>query len=666
MLLPEAPLATEPEILESWEQDVRGLGKQIFHPSPRLTLSEWADEHGKLSDGQSWKTSVVPYLREIMDAVSDRSIREVVVMKSARVGYTEGILGQRIGYCMHQDPRRILVVQPTEKDAKDWSQKQLAKMIQESETLRRILPEPRGRDSGNTILDKTYDGGSITIRGAKSPQGLRRHTADDVIFDEVDGYDVSSSDEGDPIMLGTRAVRTVPDRKIVMGSTPKLKMSSRILKALKGSDWREYHVPCPHCEELQILQWGGPEKEFGIKWGKEVACKTCGAIAGEELEECGECGATEFDLDHLPETAHYVCEHCGEPIEERDKTWMLAAGEWVPRHPGRKVVGFHLPGTYSPFEGGSWENMVREFLKAKDDPALLQVWVNQWLGEPYEERGEEASTDDLEDRAEQYVDADEEIIEVPDGVGVLTAAVDVHPDWIELLVRGWGVEEESWDVFHERIHGDAEAQNTWARLEALLTKTYEHASGTPMRISCTMIDAGYATDTVYSFVKPREQRNVFAIQGDRTGRPDHEPLKRPTEANADGVKVWRAGTYKGKDLLFRRLRIQRPGPRYMHLRSYTPELCNGFDGEYFKQFGAEKKVPRRIPKSRKMEYRFVEVRRRNEAIDLHVYNRAAFLALGQGVRTKLGELVEAAREGPSGKKKRKRRRGRVRHKGVDV
>ncbi|WP_281181178.1 phage terminase large subunit family protein [Candidatus Arsenophonus triatominarum] len=51
---------------------------------------------------------------------------------------------------------------------------------------------------------------------------------------------------------------------IVLGSTPTVKHVSRIEKVYNESDQRHYWVPCPHCGEFQILEWGGPDTPYGI------------------------------------------------------------------------------------------------------------------------------------------------------------------------------------------------------------------------------------------------------------------------------------------------------------------------------------------------------------------------------------------------------------------
>jgi len=66
--------------------------EKATRPKSPLTVSEWADKHRLLtSEGSAeageWRTSRVPYLREIMDALSEDSpARKVVFMKSSQVG----------------------------------------------------------------------------------------------------------------------------------------------------------------------------------------------------------------------------------------------------------------------------------------------------------------------------------------------------------------------------------------------------------------------------------------------------------------------------------------------------------------------------------------------------------------------------------------------------
>ena len=104
-----------------------------------------------------------------------------------------------------------------------------------------------------------------------------------------------------------------------------MKGTSRIEKAYEESDQRRYYVPCPHCGEFQVLEWGGPETPYGIKWDKD---------------ENGE---------GIPESAYYVCRHNGCVIHHNEKSGMVKRGEWRATKPFKGHAGFHIWAGYSLF-----------------------------------------------------------------------------------------------------------------------------------------------------------------------------------------------------------------------------------------------------------------------------------------------------------------------------
>ena len=617
---------------------LQGILDDTYRPAPKLSVSEWSEMRRVLTQGQMagqlWRNEEAPYLVEIMDAVSDiHRPRKAVVMKSARVGYTEGIIGNCVGYFIDQEPSNVIVMQPTDEEADNYSKENLDPLLRQTPCLRDRLHLDSYKDSRNTIAYKAFPGGSLSIIGPKA-SNLRRRSARTAFSDEIDELD-DTYDQGDPLKRLDKRLDDFDDALHFRGSTPTIRGSSRIEKEWDGSDQRRWFVECPHCGESQALVWGGKASDHGIAWDKEVHCTGCGAEV-EYGQPC-ECGSEEAEARHLPETAHYLCVK-GCRVEEHDKRAMIQGGAWHATNPDGRYPGWHINALVSLFPGARWGKLAGEFLDAKDDPEDLKVFVNTVLGETWDAPASQVDVDALETRAEQWES------DVPDGVGVLTAAVDVQGDRLELLVRGWGLGEESWDILHERVYGDPEAADTWGRLDALLTKAYHHEAGGTMRVAATMVDAGYLTDTVYRFVKVREPRGVFACMGD-AGREGTPPLKRPTRPNRDGVKVFTLGVFGLKDSLLKRLMISLPGPRFVHLR-LPSDRCNGFDAEYFAQFGAEKIVTGIVKGSRRATRQFVQTRNRNEAIDLHAYNLAALQSLGAAVRELMPEWVEQARAVP--------------------
>lgn len=619
-----------------WTERRREIAQHALRDIERLSIKEWVEKEGRLPEGDAepgpYRLARTPYMAEIFDAINNPRVEKVVVMKGTQLGLTVGMLLALFYYVRHQ-PRRVLQALPTEQFAKKWAREKLTPMLEAMPDVDRLMGDVKG--GANALLAKTFPGGFLNVIGMNSSRQLRSSSAPIVFVDELDEAPHQVGDQGDPLQQLEKRTQTYADRKLILNSSPTIKGISRIDQEYEDSDQRRLYVPCPHCEHFQVLRWGGPDAEYGVKWDRSE------------------------DGEHLTDTAYYLCENCAGTIDERSKRGMLARGEWRPENPGHPAAGFHLPSMYSLFPRARWRDMAASFVKSVRDPEKLQVFWNTLLGEPWEERGTRATPTELEARAEIYVNTDGERVEVPAGVGVLTAFVDVQGDRLELEVDGWGEGEENWSLLHERITGDPEEENTWARLEALLVQPYRHVRGGVMYIDCCLIDSGYATDAVYKFVRVREHRNVFATKGyDGMHR---DPISRSMRKTDDGVQLFTLGVDKLKNKVMKRLAVGRPGPGYIHFAKPLPD-SNGFDAEYFAQLASEKKVRRRKPGSRKVTEHWVQVRDRNEGLDLKVGNFAALMVLGLGARLSLGALAKTA--GTPGGRKPGRKRKRVRSKGI--
>lgn len=573
-------------------------------PEPRLTVSQWADAHRMLSGKASaepgpWDTARTPYLREPMDMLSAmHPCQRIVFMKGAQVGGTE--CGNNwIGYVIHHAPAPMLMVQPTVEVAKRVSKQRIAPMIEATPALRERVAESRSRDSGNTTFVKEFDGGLLIMTGANSGAGLRSMPIRYLFMDEVDEYPGDVDHQGDPVLLAEKRTTTFARRKVLLVSTPTLKGLSRIERAFLASDQRRYFVPCPDCGHMDWIRWEN------IRW-------------------------TERDAS----SAQLACLGCGVLIDEHHKHAMLARGEWRATAAGDgQTAGYHLSGLYSPLGWKSWAECVAEFLSAKDDPSELKGWVNTVLGETWEERGDSVEPEGILARAERFA------AEVPNGVGVLVAAVDVQADRLECKVKGYGSAEESWLIALTQFHGDPSRSQVWFELNQFLRTEFTHASGQKLRIECTTVDSGgHHTDEVYRFCRAHAARRVFAIRG---GNLSGKPLvDRPTVHNAYRTKLFTLCVDTGKETVFSRLRISAPGPGYMHM----PEWI---DAEYVAQLTAEKAL-RKYVKGRGSVRQWVKIRERNEALDLEVYCLAALYVLGPQVIRALPKRAAKWGEQPEG------------------
>ena len=162
---------------------------KVVKPPKKLTVSQWADEYRQLSSEASaesgkWRTSRAEYQRGIMDAFSDPAIDTVVWMSSAQVGKTEALLNI-VGYFVDQDPSPMLLLQPTLDMAQAFSKDRLAPMTRDTKSLTHKIRDSKAKDSGNTILHKSFPGGHITMAGANSPASLASRPVRVVLCDEV-------------------------------------------------------------------------------------------------------------------------------------------------------------------------------------------------------------------------------------------------------------------------------------------------------------------------------------------------------------------------------------------------------------------------------------------------------------------------------------------------
>ncbi|WP_373799898.1 phage terminase large subunit family protein, partial [Bacteroides heparinolyticus] len=502
----------------------RNIAK-ILSPPPELTVSQWADNYRKLSQEASselgqWNTNRAPYQREIMDAVNDAGCEEVIIMSSAQVGKTELLLNV-IGYYIDYDPSPILCLQPTLEMAQTFSKDRLAPMLRDAPVLRGKVKDARARDSGNTILHKTFPGGHITMAGANSAAGLASRPIKIVLMDEIDRYPASAGTEGNPIKLAEKRTTTFWNRKKIKVSTPTIKGRSQIENEFLSSSMEEWNVPCPCCGKYQPYEWG---------------------------------------RIHFSDVT-MECKFCGERLKEME--WKENPGKWIAAKDNKKKRGFHLNEMASPWK--HWDEIIAEFkeanreLKEHGDVEKMKVWINTTLGETWEEKGEAADEDVLLKRRERYT------ADLPDGVLLVTAGVDVQDDRFEVEITGWGKGYESWGILYRKISGDMEKEETWDKLERFLDMELYFENKNSLLIACTCIDTGgHFTTQAYKFLKKMEkkQKRIFGIKG--MGGEGIPLVNKISTNNIEKVKILLLGVDSGKEILMTRLKTVDEGPGYCH------------------------------------------------------------------------------------------------------
>jgi phage terminase large subunit GpA-like protein len=636
-------------------------------PPPVLTVSQWADKYRIVAapspEPGEWRTDRTPYLRQIMDCLSPMAAaRTVAVEKGSQLGATEAGLNW-VGYKMHQYPSSFLIVLPTQGVAEEWSKTRLSQMVEHSPELAGLLAPQKSRDSGNTIFNKKVRGGKGLIKFAWSSSAAKQRStpADDLLLDEVDGFEGDVEGEGDPVTGLKRRFTNFPRGKMLMISTPTGASTSRIHREFLAGDRRYYFMPCPHCGHYQRFVF-----RANLKWPKPVE------------------GETPNERDARYSAVGLTCVGCAQSIPERFKPQMLARGTFVatvtctgkegqrpeiadagfaasdlesmaPIFAEMQIarwVSFHLPAGLSPLGWYSWSTMASDWeaVQGKRDVNALKVFVNQVLGEVWEdERGDAPDDEKIWLRREHYPYFStgaggfpwNEDARVPHRGMFLTAAVDIqqNPARLEVGVKAWGRGKEAWHIGYWVFRGDVSRveNEPWQMLDTLLAMKFLHEGGQPLYIMAMAIDTGYLAPVVYQFA----MRHPSPAHSDATGssvtnlgtviptagtddwlKIVSSVTKSDAARRRQNVRIWKVGGHFAKTELYGWLRLpvpesdSTPSPGYQHYPDYQRAWFAGLCSE------------QRIVRNGKAHYEIIPGHERNEPLDTEQYNRLAIAVCG--------------------------------------
>lgn len=615
-------------------------------PPPRISVPDWADRHRRLAKVEGaragpWRTSTVEIGRGPMLAVTEPGVHIISCMVATQLLKTSLLLNVA-GYFAHLDPSPMLLVQPKEAAAEQFSKERVEPMIRETPALRRIVGTSKTRSKDETLLYKAFPGGFLALAGAGSPDNLARRPVRVVMYDEIDKYVVTK--EGDPIALGDERTATFDTTWLsIRVCSPTEKGGSRIERSWLAGDQRRASIACPHCLHRQF-----PDFTKHVHWDKvdgehrtdtaQIFCESCGAGWAEGERYL----ALATILWH--QTRAFTC--CGErhdPLVDYEAAWRDGAADpvavvwdrwtgprWdVHRAKCRRCAGWAVDNThaslqagklYSPSQKDRPADVAAKWIAAQGDEDALQVFHNTQLAWPYRRNtARELDADAIATRAEVYA------AEAPDGVAVVVAGVDVQDYRLEATRFGFGRHEESWTLEHETFEGDPGTDpQVWERLDAWLKRVVHRADGRGFATEATCIDSGgHHTQQVYAFAKARLGRKVWAIKGEsaRNGQRNPVwPIKRPTTRSKKSFRPVILGVNAAKDVIFARLGRTSPGPGYMHFPA-------SLDVNHYAQLTAERSVTKVASGGQK--YRVWEpiAGRANEALDCAVYAYAALCGL---------------------------------------
>lgn len=354
--------------------------------NPNLTPKEWAElfrilpatvTKSEYAD-KLMNYDVTPYWIELLENMTNPDVTRMAVMKGTQVGYSQGVLETIIGWVIYCNPAAMAYVSASKDLAKEVFGLRIVPMIEQSGLLEKInivkenLNNGTGLKTKNITAEKViFDKGFLLTLSGKSAVHLSTHALRFMLIDELDKMPENVKKHGDMVSIAnSRTSSYKNERKIIYGSSPLYWETSKIRTQFELGDQRRWHVPCPHCNTKQVLHWNGDQYFGNTK-----------PIIDDGKPNPG----LKYELDDqgnlIPDSIYYLCKH-GCIIKEHEKWDMNLKGEWIPsRIVKNGYRSYHISAI--PSNVSSWQDIIQIFLDSKDDINALQVWVNNYLGEPW-------------------------------------------------------------------------------------------------------------------------------------------------------------------------------------------------------------------------------------------------------------------------------------------
>ena len=577
----------------------------ILAPPARMTPTAWAQANLVVPDGpeqgEKWSARKTPYIGEPLDMLGPHSaVNEIAVMKSAQTGFTT-LLIAAIGHSIDLDPCRMMLIQPTDSALADFNRDKLQPAIEMSPALRAKVAGQKSRSGeGSTTYSKKYRGGSLTMAIGSSAADLRSKTIRKMFRDEIDQWPDDLDGQGNPLDISRHRLDSFlaqGDWKLADISTPTVKGASKIERRYEDGDRRRWHVPCPHCGDEFVFEYGPNfryESEFPFK-------------------------------------AHYVAPCCGAILRPGERDGLVRKGRWIATHsrPGA-YPSYHFDALSSPFV--PWDDIAKAAIAAADDEKALKAFYNLTLGLPFETRGDAPDHEILLARREDLTRG-----HIPPRGLFLTAAADVQMRGIWFEVVAWAANRESWVVDAGYFDGatDAPDAEAFLKLDGLLDRQFPDAFGRTRMLDGLGVDSGYRSHIVYAWARSRARMHpssgqdvVLALKGwegwnrPAIGTPSLVDIDLGGRKVRKGGRVWPVGTWPLKSAFYSEAAktgiaggATEDPPGYCHFAKWQDET-------YFRQITAEYLTDDLVRGKQRRVWKLRAGNHDNHLLDCRVYNKA--------------------------------------------
>lgn len=508
--------------------------RDVFKPITPLKPSVWCEKNiviKKSARPGPLRWDNAPYLREIVDCVTDDEVERITLQCAAQIGKTLG-MWSILSYLGCEQPQDILLAMPDEQTAKQKVKTEFNPWLQDCLPLKRKLLDDRYADS---ILLKQFSDFNLRFCG-NSPSQLASFPICYLILDEVGKFKDATDKEAPAVSLAIERTSTFKGkRKIIAASTPTF-VGDYITQFFEEGTQEHYHVPCLDCHTFQPLVF--EQLQFGH-------CKHNG----------------EWLIPEVKESTWYKCANCGGQIHDYHKPEMLRKGRWVANFPERRIHrSFQLSKLYPIWV--SFGDFAAEFLQSKSFIGRYQNFYNSWRGEAWTEISNTANEESILSHRGEY--PQHTIPQPPLGI-VMT--VDVGKRDFHYVIRGWCQNETSFLI-------DAGFVQSFDDLLAVAQQVIKTPEG-DMRISHRVIDSGYEASDIYRFC---HQHDFIPVKGFRR---QNQPLKWG-KVDGETLNLLEIDTTFFKDAFQAKLKVSNGAPGSWNLfdsigngyaKHLTGEIC---------------------------------------------------------------------------------------------
>ena len=594
------------EFLANPERLALEASADVLEPPPPVDMLAFAEDNIRFGAESPfpgpYDRTKFPFFNFLLELLGpEHPARVITFRKSAQVGGTV-VAMIFLAAMLVLDPCPFLYVHPSEVNAKSWAQTKWRALQRQVARLRALFPETTAQQGANsTLYQERIDGmGSLTVRGANSAAGLSMLSMPRQVQDDLSKWEANS--EGDPESQADSRTMAFALGKIFKISTPVIEDSCKITSNFLAGTQHHYHVPCPHCRQLQPLLW-----EHFVVVEEDAAA------------------------------SHFKCQGCGEEIHERHREWMIDPANgaaWVAHNPSAAKLGLYSLQIWTAYAPQvSWADIALRYVRSLGDPLAEKIFWNDWLGLPYRGAGAPPAWEEVRDTHEAVAAVTgHRRRQIPVGGLIFTIGVDCQGDRVEWHAKAYGRDLKRWTVDYGVIPGHISEKDTRKALDELLLTTWPDSFGNRRPVQRLAIDGNHWTDDVADWVRKHPESRVIMVRGANSdGAPLLARVKRERKRDGTPAKYSRRffniGTSAMKMALYQFLAVTDAEARGYY------GIPAGMGDAFFEQLCSERRVPRnkkeKIPTSG-FKWEVIEGRR-NEVLDTANYAEAA--AIREGFRT---------------------------------